>query len=71
MAIQVDASSKGLGATLIKDDGPVTFASKELTPTQQRYANNERELLACITHLRLTICNTNFSIWIKLKRGML
>ena len=22
-------------------------------------------------HLRLRICNTNFSIWIKLKRGML
>ena len=46
--IQVNASSKGLGATLIQDDGPVTFASKVLTPTEQCYANNERELLACI-----------------------
>ena len=48
VTIQVDASSKGLGATLIQDDGPVTFASKALTPTEQHYVNNERELLACI-----------------------
>ena len=34
MKIQVDASSKGLGATLIQGDGPVTFASKALTPTE-------------------------------------
>ena len=38
----------GLGAALIQDDGPVTFTSKALTPTEQCYANNERELLACI-----------------------
>ena len=49
VTIQVDASGKGLGAALIQqDDGPVAFASKALTPTEQRYANNERELLACI-----------------------
>ena len=48
VTIQVDASGKGLGATLIQDDGPVAFASKALTPTEQRYANNERELLACV-----------------------
>ena len=48
VTIQVDASGKGLGATLIQNDGPVTFASKALTPTEQRYANNERELLACV-----------------------
>ena len=46
--IQVNASGKGLGATLIQDDGPVTFASKALTPIEQRYANNERELLTCV-----------------------
>ena len=45
---QVDASGKGLVAALIQDDGQVAFASKALTPTEQRYANNERELLACI-----------------------
>ena len=48
VTIQVDASGKGLGAALIQDDGPVTFASKALTPTEQCYANNERELLACV-----------------------
>ena len=41
-------SSKRLGATLIQDDGPVAFASKALTPMEQCYANNERELLACV-----------------------
>ena len=45
---QVDASGKGLGAALIQDDGPVAFASKALTPTEQCYGNNERELLTCI-----------------------
>ena len=48
VTIQVNASSKGLGATLIQDDGPVAFASKALTPTEKCYANNERELLPCI-----------------------
>ena len=48
VTIQVNASGKGLGAALIQDDGPVTFASKVLTPTEQCYANNERELLACV-----------------------
>ena len=48
VTIQVDASSKGLGAALIQDDGPVTFTSKALTPTEQHYANNETELLACV-----------------------
>ena len=45
VTIQVDASGKGLGAALIQDDGPVAFASKALTLTEQCYANNERELL--------------------------
>ena len=48
VTIQVDASDKGLGATLIQDDGPVTFTSKVLAAMEQRYANNERELLACV-----------------------
>ena len=46
--IQVDTSGKGLGATLIQDDGPVTFASKALTPTEQCYANNKWELLTYV-----------------------
>ena len=46
--IQVDASKKGLGAALLQDGCPVAFASKVLTPTKQRYANIEHELLACV-----------------------
>ena len=48
VTIQVDTSSKGLGAALIQDYGPVAFASKVLTPTEQRYANNEWELFAFV-----------------------
>ena len=46
--IQVDASQHSLGAALIQDGRPIAFASKSLTPTEQRYANIERELLACV-----------------------
>ena len=46
--IQVDASQKGLGAALLQDGCPVTFASKALTPTEQHYANIECEMLACV-----------------------
>ena len=46
--IQVDASQKGLGATLLQDGCPVAFASKALTPTEQHYANIECEMLACV-----------------------
>jgi transposase InsO family protein len=46
--IQVDASSRGLGAALLQDDKPVIFASKALTPAETRYANIERELLAVV-----------------------
>ena len=48
VVIQVDASQKGLGAALLQDGRPVAFTSKALTPTEQRYANIEREMLACV-----------------------
>ena len=48
VTIQVDAFSKEIGAALIQDDGPVAYASKALTHTEQLYANNEMELLACV-----------------------
>ena len=65
VTIQVDASSKGLGAALIQDDGPVTSASKALTPTEQHYANNERELLACVfgaEHFQTYVFGRHFMI---------
>ena len=51
--IQVDASTKGLGAALVQIDERgrekiIAFASKALTPTEQRYANIEREMLAVV-----------------------
>ena len=48
VVIQVNASQKGLGAALLQDGRPITFASKALTPTEQRYANIECEMLACV-----------------------
>ena len=48
VVIQVDASQKGLGAALLQDGYPVAFASKALTPAEQRYANIESEMLACV-----------------------
>ena len=46
--LQVDASMKGLGAELIQDCKPITFASKALSDVEARYANIERELLAVV-----------------------
>ena len=65
VTVQVDASSKGLGAALIQDDGPVAFASKVLTTTEQCYANNERELLACVfsaEHFQTHVFGRHFMI---------
>ena len=41
--LTVDTSSKGLGAVLLKDFKPLVYASKALTPTQERYAQIEKE----------------------------
>ena len=48
VTIQVDGYGKRLGAALLQEERPVAFASKALTPTEQRYANIECELLACV-----------------------
>ena len=46
VALEVDASMKGLGACIVQDGRPVMFASKTLTKTQSNYSNIEREMLA-------------------------
>lgn len=46
--LQVDASQEALGAALLQEGRPIAYASKSLTDTEKRYANIERELLACV-----------------------
>ena len=46
VTLQADASKHGLGATILQEGRPVAFASKSLTPTEQNYAQIEKELYA-------------------------
>ena len=46
VTIQADASSTGLGACLLQDRGAVTYASRALSETEQRWFQIEKELLA-------------------------
>jgi len=46
--LSVDASMQGLGAAIIQDGGVVAYASRALTPTEQRYAQIEKEMLAVV-----------------------
>ena len=48
MTLSVDASSKGFGAVLLQNDCPVAHASKSLTPSQENYAQIEKEILAIV-----------------------
>ena len=46
--LEVDSSMKGLGAAIIQDGYPVTFASMSLDSTQSNYPNIDREMLAVV-----------------------
>ena len=48
VTVQVNISSKGLGAALLQDGNPVVFISKTLMPVEQCYANIECELHTCV-----------------------
>ena len=68
--IQVDASTRGLGAALIQIDRDgqekiIAFASKSLTDTETRYANIEREMLAVVfgvERFHTYVYGANFSV---------
>ena len=46
--VQVDASSRGLGAVLLQKNKPIAFPSKSLSDCERRYVNIEREMLAVV-----------------------
>ena len=48
VTLQSEASQKGLGATLLQNGEPITFASRSLSKTEQSYAQIEKECLAIV-----------------------
>ena len=46
--LQCNASMHGLGACLMQDGHPLTYASRSLTPTEVQYAQIKKELLAIL-----------------------
>ena len=48
ITLQVDASKYGLGATMLQEGRPVSYASKTLTQTEVGYAQIEKEMLAIL-----------------------
>ncbi len=46
--LSADASQHGLGAVCLQRGRPVAFASRALTPTESRYAQIEKEMLALV-----------------------
>ena len=48
VTLQCDSSDFGLGATLLQHGQPVAFASRTLSPVEQRYAQIEKEMLGIV-----------------------
>lgn len=50
--LTTDASNVAIGVVLSLNDKPITFISRTLNKTEQRYATNEKELLAIVWSLQ-------------------
>ena len=50
--LTTDASSHAIGAVLSQEGRPITMISRTLSPTEENYATNERELLAIVWALK-------------------
>ena len=48
VVLQCDASQKGLGAALLQEQHPISYASRCMTSAEQNYAQIEKELLAVV-----------------------
>ena len=48
VTLAVDARWKGVRAVLLQNDRPVAYASKALTPSQEKYEQIEKEMLAIV-----------------------
>lgn len=46
--LSVDASSKGLGATILQQGRPIAYASRVLTSSKRNYAQIEKEALVVV-----------------------
>ena len=51
MTLQYDELDKGLGAVIMQNDQPITYASHALTDAETCYAQIEKELLAVVYSL--------------------
>ena len=48
VVLQCDATQKSLGATLLQERQPISYASMCMTSAEQNYAQIEKELLAMV-----------------------
>ena len=63
--ILVDASPVGLGAILTQEGKAVCYASRALTPVEQRYSQTDREMLAVVygvEHFHLYVQGDSFQV---------
>ena len=63
--IVVDASPVGIGAIMMQDKKVICYASRALTPTEQRYSQTDKEMLAVVygvEHFHLYLYGSSFSV---------